>query len=139
MSEKQGLFNKYVVTKADGSPVDLEAEYFVLRLDTDGAAREALACYAEHIYGTNPALADELWQKLEGYEIRCPTCGWNPMTEAPNDWDGRCPRCGYQWPEAVDVREVTESDSVAKFIDENCETSETGTSPDELMDAYREE
>jgi hypothetical protein len=113
MNDPKGLYNKYQVTKTDGSPVDPEAEYFVLRLDTDEAARAALACYAEHIYEKNPALADEIWQKLEGYEVRCPTCGWNPMAAAPEDWDERCPRCGYQWPEAGEVREVTDSTPVS--------------------------
>lgn len=40
------LYEKYVITKADGSPVDPSAEYFVLRLDTDECARQAAAAYA---------------------------------------------------------------------------------------------
>lgn len=41
------LYYKYLVTKADGSPVDPKADYFVLRLDTDPAARLAAYCYAK--------------------------------------------------------------------------------------------
>ena len=42
----QGLFNKYTVTKNDGTPTDPNAQYFVLRIDTDPAARVALIQYA---------------------------------------------------------------------------------------------
>lgn len=44
------LIQKYIVTKADGEPVDPGAKYFVLRYDADSrdgyAAREALRYYA---------------------------------------------------------------------------------------------
>ena len=42
----QGLYNKYTITKTDGTPVDPNAQYFVLRIDTDPAARVALIHYA---------------------------------------------------------------------------------------------
>lgn len=45
MSEK--LFQKYKIEKTDGTPVDPEAQYFVLRLDTDPYAREAMWEYIE--------------------------------------------------------------------------------------------
>lgn len=45
MENGKGLFKKYVVTKADGSPVDPKAVYFVLRLDTDETARGAAYHY----------------------------------------------------------------------------------------------
>lgn len=41
-----GLHNKYRIEKTDGTPVDPRAEYFVLRIDTDIAARQALLAYA---------------------------------------------------------------------------------------------
>ena len=31
----KGLYNKYTITKTDGTPIDSNADYFVLRLDTD--------------------------------------------------------------------------------------------------------
>ena len=40
------LYNKYCVIKEDGNPVDPNAQYFVLRLDTDECARQAAAKYA---------------------------------------------------------------------------------------------
>lgn len=50
MSNPKGLYQRYNITKADGSPVDKEAIYFVLRVDQYGddpkwtkACREALA------------------------------------------------------------------------------------------------
>ena len=41
----KGLHDKYEVRKRDGTPVDEKAVYFVLRLDTDEAARAALWNY----------------------------------------------------------------------------------------------
>ena len=43
------LFNKYKVSKTDGTPVDPEAQYFVLRLDTDKHARVAIEAYADSL------------------------------------------------------------------------------------------
>lgn len=52
----EGLHHRYNITKADGSPVDLGAEYFVLRLDDGGsdpihiaACRKAVLRYADEI------------------------------------------------------------------------------------------
>ena len=41
---RQGLYQKYQITKADGSPVD--GEYFVLKPRNDLAARHAIMEYA---------------------------------------------------------------------------------------------
>ena len=41
-----GLYNKYQISHTDGSPIDPEAVYFVLRLDNDLAARKAAKIYA---------------------------------------------------------------------------------------------
>lgn len=54
------LYGKYIVTKADGSPTDPSAKYFVLRLDTDHAARVAVLAYAEEIRFQEPGLASDL-------------------------------------------------------------------------------
>ena len=43
----KGWFTKYHISKADGSPIDKDAVYMVLRLDTDKDAREAAMLYAE--------------------------------------------------------------------------------------------
>ena len=51
-----GLHQRYNVSKADGSPVDPDAVYFVLRLDRNGddgihreACREAARAYASYV------------------------------------------------------------------------------------------
>ncbi|GAI86928.1 unnamed protein product [marine sediment metagenome] len=54
------LYGKYVVAKADGTPVDPEAQYLVLRLDTDGCARAAAIFYAACIREEQPGFAFEL-------------------------------------------------------------------------------
>lgn len=58
--EEQGLYGRYKIEKADGSPVDPKAEYFVLRLDTDKHAIPAIVAYARSVREDNPQLADEL-------------------------------------------------------------------------------
>ncbi len=54
------LYHKYNVTKADESPVDSGAQYFVLRIDTDVHARQALRLYADCIEEDDPAFAVQL-------------------------------------------------------------------------------
>lgn len=48
----QTLYQKYEIVKKGGEPVDPEGQYFVLRIDTDYAARVALLVYANHLEGT---------------------------------------------------------------------------------------
>ena len=40
------LYNKYIIQKSDGTPVDPNAQYFVLRPDKDPLARKAIRAYA---------------------------------------------------------------------------------------------
>jgi hypothetical protein len=54
----QRLYGKYNVTKTDGSPVDPNAQYFVLRIDTDEAARQALDTYAK--WQPDPVFREQL-------------------------------------------------------------------------------
>lgn len=68
-----GLYQKYKIEKTDGTPTDPNAQYFVLRLDTDLKARYALWVYAklckEHYeYG----LSKELYDWLDAVEERWP-------------------------------------------------------------------
>ena len=58
------LFNKYTITKTDGSPVDPHAQYFVLRLDTDPHAREAMMAYLSGVMFEDPEFANELMKWL---------------------------------------------------------------------------
>ncbi len=55
-----GLIDKYHITHADGTPVDPNAIYFVLRLDTDPHARVAMKRYATGVLAENPMLAHDL-------------------------------------------------------------------------------
>lgn len=59
------LYNKYVIEKRDGSPIDPKAQYFVMRLDTDICARIAARIYAECCEAKWPGLADELLTLVE--------------------------------------------------------------------------
>lgn len=54
------LYNKYRIEKTDGSVIDKEAVYFVLRLDSDPHARTALQAYADSIRAENKEFADDL-------------------------------------------------------------------------------
>jgi hypothetical protein len=67
MSEKIGVYDKYVVTKKVGI-CDPDAEYFVLRIDTDPHARVALKAYAQSILEENRNLAFDLLAKVAKYE-----------------------------------------------------------------------
>lgn len=66
--KKGGLYNKYIIQKADGSPIDLHAVYFVLRLDTEPAARRAIGTYAHACQKNNPQLASELLDLVQAIE-----------------------------------------------------------------------
>jgi hypothetical protein len=54
------LLDKYKIEKVDGSPVDPNAMYFVLRIDTDYHARVALRAYARSTRASDPEFANEL-------------------------------------------------------------------------------
>ena len=54
------ISDKYIITKSNGNPVDPDAKYFVLRLDKDIAALDALRSYIIAIETTNPALYFDL-------------------------------------------------------------------------------
>lgn len=70
-----GIYGKYIVSKADATPVDPDAFYFVLRLDTDAAARNAIVHYADEIMESNPALAKELMARALFYDHKAGTDG----------------------------------------------------------------
>ena len=69
---KEGLYGKYRISKADGSPVDPEADYFVLRLDTDPVARRAAR---EYSYMTvDRKLALDLQERITKYNPKMEDC-----------------------------------------------------------------
>ena len=63
-----GLFEKYIIFKSDGTPTDTDAQYFVLRLDTDHHARIAARAYALSIMDENKKLASDLIRTVESIE-----------------------------------------------------------------------
>jgi hypothetical protein len=98
----QKLFGKYNVTKANGEPTDPEAQYFVLRIDTDPAAlvaliqyayaqddlifREQLLQWAAEYYGKGDPVdnldLDESWAnawKEQKDNEFCPVCGLSKL------------------------------------------------------------
>jgi hypothetical protein len=66
--KNRGWYEKYIIEKTDGAPVDPNADYFVLRLDTDKNARQAILKYAECIKEENPKLAENLKNRVDVYE-----------------------------------------------------------------------
>lgn len=112
----EGLLQKYNISKANGNPVSHEAEYFVLRLDSNDsdklhvwACRKALVAYANELHHNKhlTQLADDLmncwgWETV-ARQLMTETrayCGVpysepnimlfiTPLTEAVKDFYGR--------------------------------------------------
>lgn len=74
MSDTRGLYDKYRVTKADGTPLD--GPCFVLRYDRDPAARRALFAYADSLPYSQREFAIEL--RREGLK-------WEPHRDGTID------------------------------------------------------
>lgn len=71
----EGLYGKYIISKADGSPVDQGADYFVLRLDKDPIARRAALEYSYYQAGNgNIALAKDLQARMAKYDPKLEDC-----------------------------------------------------------------
>ena len=72
--KNKGFLKKYKISKADGSALDPNAEYFVLRLDDAGkdpkhvhACRMAILEYANLISDHLPLLSDDIKKKYGKY------------------------------------------------------------------------
>jgi hypothetical protein len=74
------LFGKYEIKKVHGE-TDPNAQYFVLRIDTDPAARAALLVYADQIKDDDPEFAKELQAWVFVYT------GSNLTKREPDDGD----------------------------------------------------
>ena len=65
---EKGYYEKYHITKRDGTPMDPNAKYFVLRFDKDDvhgeASREALKAYAKKVEDAYPQLALDIYEIL---------------------------------------------------------------------------
>ena len=73
MKINNGLYNKYHISKSDGTPTDNNADYFVLRLDNEckdknhlTACRKAILVYADEIKDSSPEL---YWDLLNRYKM----------------------------------------------------------------------
>ena len=68
-NKRNGLYNKYNLSKSNGNPLDDNSEYFVLRLDANGekhhvdASRKAILTYAKEIEEYLPQLSEDLIKK----------------------------------------------------------------------------
>lgn len=62
------IYSKYTITKVDGSETNPNAEYFVLRLDTDRHAQAAVLEYARSVASENPELAEDIRQLINWIE-----------------------------------------------------------------------
>lgn len=63
----RGLYQKYIVTKASGKPLDPDFEAIVLRIDKGQylhACRAGVAAFAEAVREHNPQLANDLQVRL---------------------------------------------------------------------------
>ena len=66
--KKGGWKPKYNISKTNGKPVDPNADYFVLRLDKDPHAIEALHSYAISVYRDNKELSRDLMRIVKYYK-----------------------------------------------------------------------
>ena len=81
----QGVYGKYIIQKADGTDVDSQACYFVLRLDKDPAARVAMRAYAAH-ETVHEKLATGINEALDRLDVGY--CNCRGISECPHDFFG---------------------------------------------------
>ena len=62
---QRGLYRKFEWAHRDGSPIDPDARYFMLRPGNDPHAAAAVLAYAESVSDDNPALASDLNEWIE--------------------------------------------------------------------------
>lgn len=63
----KGLYNKYIIQKTSGKPIDPDARFIVLRIDGGqylNACRAGVAAFAEAVREHNPTLANDLQNEL---------------------------------------------------------------------------
>jgi len=66
--EQKGLYQKYIITKANGKPLDDNFYAIVLRIDTGRylrACRIGVQAFADAVRSENPTLANDIHKKLE--------------------------------------------------------------------------
>lgn len=72
--QHKGLYGKFLLQKTNGSPIDPEAKYIVLRYDANSKdgnlTRAVLIKYASLIRSFNPQFADDLLKQIEIEQIK---------------------------------------------------------------------
>lgn len=111
VEENPGIKMKFVIHKADGTPCDPDATYFVLRLDREQsdsgfgwASRKAMEVFARGIENDHPALAEDIeacLRQLYYYPCGCreAVCEHTPMFDRVwryGEDDGLVPRAAVQ-------------------------------------------
>ncbi len=111
-----GVREKHIITKANGNKVDPMADYFVLRLDKDPHAVNAIKAYSDSVRCDNERLADDLRAK---YDVYAPQAEEPEVVKCEVYPEG----CGidskdFLWFKALDDREVilTDAPSYKNFI-----------------------
>jgi hypothetical protein len=152
------VYMKYVISKADGSPVDPDACYFVLRLDKDPAARKAARVYA-HNCG-NAALEQDLIACVDwldhppectcgGGRDRDVTCPFHdgpgigmphPVWRAGSEPDDICGLCGQPGADKIPhpVYWPGERRPITGLVHQACEDEECRRAHTALTPAERE-
>lgn len=64
------LTRKYLVSRPDGTPIEDQDAFFVLKLSTDSAARDAAREYARNVRRFNPFLASDLIRRCDEYDYQ---------------------------------------------------------------------
>lgn len=103
---------KYIITKANGRPINPKARYFVLRLDDKTkpdykAAKKAILLYANQVARECPEMALAARVALCGPEFdvkkfkkNCQHCGSDdtrPRTSVGFEGERHCNCCGGSW------------------------------------------
>lgn len=71
----KGLYQKYIIQKANGKPLDANFFAIVLRIDSGQyihACRAGVAAFAEAVRKDNPILADDIQAKLQELKKEMP-------------------------------------------------------------------
>ena len=71
-----GLFQRYNISRTDGTEINPNAEYFILRLDGHSkdkshvtACRLAVLAYADAIAPTKPKMAQDIYERYNAHPV----------------------------------------------------------------------
>ena len=84
---EKGLYDKYIVSKTSGKPLDPNFYAIVLRIDGGryvDACREGAMAFARAVQSENPTLAEDIEAKVTAYRLL-----EIDLTGMKGDWDGR--------------------------------------------------